>query len=75
MLEIFVTLVVPPALTVVMNGLIIHSLFQYNKTFRGDACSKHKVMSTATPLKTIPHQKFNIQVSRITSIQPVSNVI
>jgi hypothetical protein len=63
MLEIFVTLVVPPVLIVVMNGLIIHSLFQYNKTFEGDASSKHKIATYSTPLKTI-QQKFNVQVSR-----------
>ena len=32
--ETFATLVVPPVLIVVMNGFIIHTLGQFNKTFR-----------------------------------------
>jgi len=68
MFEIFVTLVVPPVLIVVWNGMIIHSLFQYKTTFKGDdACSKQHKADTLTPLKTI-QQKFNIQVSRYTRL-------
>ena len=41
MIETGFTLVIPPVLVVVMNGYIVHGLFQFKKTFQTDENNPH----------------------------------
>ena len=61
MLETGLTLVVPPVLVVIMNGLIIHKLFKSNKTFQTGALSRHQGSSIQT---TTVHNQENIAVNK-----------
>ena len=45
MLETAVTLVIPPILIFGMNALIIHGLFQFNRTFMPHTSNQHSFIS------------------------------
>lgn len=47
MLETGITLVIPPVLIVIMNALIIRSLFQFNQTFKTGEMNKHLTSSSS----------------------------
>ena len=61
MLETGLTLVVPPVLVVIMNGLIIHKIFKSNKNFQTGVLSRHQGSSIQT---TTVHNQENIAVNK-----------
>ena len=63
MLETGITLVVPPVLIVVMNALIIHGLFQFNKTFKTGEIKRHRSTLSTTKTTQLQCHPVEIQVS------------
>ena len=57
MLETFVTVFIPPVLIVIMNSLLIQSLFKFKRNFKSGN-NKHR---SSSPLPTVRHQ-INIEV-------------
>lgn len=66
LLETVVTLVIPPILIVIMNGFIIHGLFQFKRTFRQPAAAPtsppaaHLIVSADTDNIIIIETKFQV---------------
>ena len=60
MLEVFATLAVPPLLIGVMNGLIIHGLFQFNRIFKTGTNKHRSSLRTQQPNNCKP--QVTIQV-------------
>jgi len=57
MLETFVTVFIPPVMIVILNSLLIQSLFKFNQSFKVGA-NKHR---SSSPLPAVRHQ-INIEV-------------
>jgi hypothetical protein len=62
MIETVITLVIPPILIVIMNGFIIHGLFQFNRKFKQRSSSSPPLISDTERI----NEQINIKVNVFT---------